>query len=109
MVKIHPLKNLKLYQYALETNRSLQERYSELIETLHESLSVSSSKKQNVQYNLHLASQFSIPTVRSIFHGTESLSYLRPKIWDIVTEALRELSNLSASKKQLKSGKLKIA
>ena len=35
------------------------------------------------------ASQFYVPNVRSTFHGIESLSYLGPKIWDIMIEELR--------------------
>ena len=42
------------------------------------------SSKRSVQYNLRHASEFSVPNVKSTFHGTESLSHLRTKIWDLV-------------------------
>ena len=48
------------------------------------------------------ASEFSVPNVKSIFHGTESLAYLGPKIWDLVPKELKELSSLSAFKKTIK-------
>ena len=38
--------------------------------------------KRSVQYNLSHASELSVPDVKSIFYGRESLSYLGPKIWD---------------------------
>ena len=34
--------------------------------------------KRSVQYNLRHTSEFSVPNVKSTFHGTESLSYLGP-------------------------------
>ena len=33
------------------------------------------------QYNLRHDSLFSRPLVKSVYKGTESLSFLRPKIW----------------------------
>ena len=38
-------------------------------------------------YNLRLNSQFSRPLVRSVFHGTESISYLGPVIWGILPDS----------------------
>ena len=35
-------------------------------------------------YNLRQISQFSRSLVKSLYHGTESISYLGPKIWDIL-------------------------
>ena len=45
--------------------------------------------KQSVQYNLHHTSEFSVPNVKSNFHGTESLSYLGPKMWVLVPKKLK--------------------
>ena len=63
------------------------------------------SSKRSVQYDLHHASEFSVPNAKSIFHGTESLSYLGPKIWDLVPKEIKELSSLSAFKKAIKKWK----
>ena len=35
-------------------------------------------------YNLRQNSQLCRPLAKSVYHGTESLSYLRPKVWDIL-------------------------
>ena len=35
------------------------------------------------------------------YHGTESLSYLGPKIWDILPEKLRNMDNLESFKKEI--------
>ena len=61
--------------------------------------------KRSVQYNLRHASDFSAPNVKSTFHGTESLSYVGSKIWDLVSKELKELSSLSAFKKAIKKWK----
>ena len=45
--------------------------------------------KRNPNYQLRRTSHFSIPPVRSVYNGTESLSFLGPKIWDIVPTELK--------------------
>ena len=61
--------------------------------------------KGSVQDNLRHNSEFSVPNVKSTFHGTEILSYLGPKIWDLVPKELRELSRLSVFQKAIKKWK----
>ena len=46
-----------------------------------------------------------MPNVRSVFHGSESISYLGPKIWDIVPLELKELTSVVAFKKGIKEWK----
>ena len=45
-------------------------------------------------YNLRHVSEFSRPMVKSVYHGTESISYLEPKTWDILLEKLKHIENL---------------
>ena len=56
-------------------------------------------------YNLRLNSQFSRPLARSVFHGTEIISYLSPVIWDIFTDSYKNLPNFSGFKNRIKNGK----
>ena len=56
-------------------------------------------------YNLRLNSQFSRPLVRSVFHGTESISYLGPVIWDILPDSYKNLPNVSVFKNRIKNWK----
>ena len=58
-------------------------------------------------YNLRINSDFAMPKVRSDFHGTESISYLGPKIWDILPLELKELISVAAFKKDIKEWKPK--
>ena len=58
-------------------------------------------------YNSQINSDFAMPNVRSVFHGTESIWYLGPKIWDIVPLELKELTSVAAFKKVIKEWKPK--
>ena len=56
-------------------------------------------------YNLRLDSQFSRPLVRSVFHETQSISYLGPVIWDILLDSYKNLPNFSVFKNRIKKWK----
>ena len=56
-------------------------------------------------YNLRQNSQFSRPRINTVYHGTESISNLGPKIWDLVPSNLKEISDLDKFKKAIKQWK----
>ena len=58
--------------------------------------------KDKPQYNLRYNSLFSRPLVKSVYKGTESLSFLGPKIWDILPDIYKGLPDLNSFKKALK-------
>ena len=62
--------------------------------------------ERSVQYNFRHTSEFSVPNVKSTFHGTKSLLYLGPKILDLIPQELKEPSSLSTFKKPIKKWKL---
>ena len=51
--------------------------------------------KADNSYNLRQVSEFSRPMVKSVYHGTESISYLGPKICDILPEKLKNMDTLA--------------
>ena len=55
-------------------------------------------------YNLRKLSQFYRPKVNSVYKGTKSVTFLGPKIWDLVPNELKDIGNLAAFKKQSKAG-----
>ena len=59
--------------------------------------------KRNRNYQLCHTSHFLVPLYRSVYNGTESLSFLGPKIWDIVPIELKEVKNVSAFKLGIKN------
>ena len=59
--------------------------------------------KAENSYNLRQVSEISRPMVKSVYHGNESISYLRPKIWDILPEKLKNIDNLEHFKKEIET------
>ena len=59
-------------------------------------------------YNLRQNPQFSRPRINTVYNGTESISNLRPKIWDLVPSNLKEINELDKSKKAIKQSNLRI-
>ena len=55
--------------------------------------------------NLSYFSEFSRSMVKSVYHETESISYLGPEIWDILAEKLKNVENLEHFKKEIKTSK----
>ena len=58
--------------------------------------------KDQPQYNLRYNSLFSRPLVKSVYKCTESLSFLGPKIWDILRDTYKNLPDLDSFKVALK-------
>ena len=56
-------------------------------------------------YNLRQNSQFSRPRINIVFHGTESISNLGSKIWDLVPSNLKGVSELDKFGKAIKQWK----
>ena len=56
-------------------------------------------------YNLRQILQFSRFLVKSVYHGTENISYLGPKIWDILPDDYKTIHNLDTFKIKFKKWK----
>ena len=41
------------------------------------------------QYNLRNGTEFDVPKVKTVNHGSESVAYLGPKIWEIITTHIK--------------------
>ena len=50
--------------------------------------------RQADQYNLRNRSQFIIPNVKTLNHGSESLRYLGLKLWQTIPSYLKEIDSL---------------
>ena len=53
-------------------------------------------------YNLRTNSNFSSRQVHSVYHGTESLSFLGPKKWKLVPEYTKQSENLKNFRNKIK-------
>ena len=58
--------------------------------------------KDQSQYNLRYNSLFSRSIVKSVYKGTESLSFLGPKIWNILPDTYKYIPDLNSFKVALK-------
>ena len=58
--------------------------------------------KDQPYYNLRYSSLFFRLLVKSVFKGTESLSFLGPKIWDILPYTYKDMPDLNSFKLALK-------
>ena len=69
-----------------------------------------SNEPRNEQhYDLRKNSQFNIPPIRTVHHGSESISFLGPKLWNILPDRLKNANSIEAFKRQIKkNGSLNI-
>ena len=54
-------------------------------------------------YNLRQNSEFRTPLVNSVYNGTESISFLGPKIWDMVPQNIKEKESIGEFKAAIKT------
>ena len=59
-------------------------------------------QERSVPYNLRSDNNFASRHLNSVYHGTESLSFLGPKIWEQVPPELKALESLDIFKTQIK-------
>ena len=59
-------------------------------------------------HNLRNNAEFTIPVIKSVYHGPESISFLGPKIWNSLPDRLKNVSRLHLFKQEIKNGILKI-
>ena len=60
-------------------------------------------KKNEHQYNLGHNSEFAIPVLYSLYHGTKMVLFLGHKIWNILPESLKKIDGLGTFKTTIKS------
>ena len=53
-------------------------------------------------HNLRSQNTFEIPFRNSVYNGTESISYLGPKVWELVPDNLKRINSLTSFKEQIK-------
>ena len=55
--------------------------------------------------NLRYTSEFPIPAINTVCHGRECVSYLGPKIWELIPPVIRQINTFSGFKKAIKKWK----
>ena len=57
-------------------------------------------QRNEQHHDLRNNSQFTIPPIRTVCYGSESISFLRPKIWKILTVRLKNANGIEAKEKK---------
>ena len=57
---------------------------------------------RQTHYNLRNPHHFAVPSINSLYHGSESRSNLGPRIWNLVPDRLKELNSISSFKNEIK-------
>ena len=57
------------------------------------------------RYNFRSKSDFLVPSVNSVFNGENSIRYFGPKIWNLVPNELRNVSNFGTFKAEIRKWK----
>ena len=87
-------------------HRNLQVLATEMFK-IHEGLSPEILKETFVSktnwYNLRRNNTFEKRQVHCIYHGTELLSFLGPKIWDLLSVELKQSEKLDSFKLKIKN------
>ena len=60
-------------------------------------------QRNEPHYNIRNWSQFSLPAIRTVYCGSESIYFLGPKIWNILPEKINNASSLKVFKTLIKS------
>ena len=60
---------------------------------------------RQTHYNLRNPHHFAITSINSVYHGSESISNLGPRIWNLVSDRLKELNSISSFKHEIKRWK----
>ena len=82
-------------------NRNLQFLATEMYKVknnLSPSIIAELLEQRNENYNLRNNNPFTIPAVRTVRHGSESISFLGPKIWSILPDNIKNAESLNVLK-----------
>ena len=60
-------------------------------------------KKRNVTYNFRKNSTFETRNIKSVYYGSETISFIGPKIWDFLPNNNKDSENLNIFKSNIKS------
>ena len=61
---------------------------------------------RQTHYNLRNCHHFTIPSINSVYHGSDNISTLGPRIWNLVPDRPKELNSISCIKNEIKRFKI---
>ena len=67
------------------------------------------ARKTESHYNLKQCNGFRIPSICTVYHGSESISFLGPKIWNILPDEFKAQISPNSFKKSVRNESHKIS
>ena len=58
-------------------------------------------EKNEISYNFRNNCQFIPKNIRSVYHGSETISYLGSKIWNLVSKNIKDAENVLSFKAKI--------
>ena len=58
-------------------------------------------QRNEQHYDLRKDSQFTIPPIRTVYYGSESISLVGPKIWNILSDSLENANSIETFNMQI--------
>ena len=89
-------------------HRNLQMLATELYKVLHgfaPELMKDIFKKRNVTNNFRKTSTFETRNIKSVYNGSETISFIGPKLWELLPSKIKDPENLNIFKSNIKSWK----
>ena len=109
MTKTHLMKNylLKMAQslYITEMCKLWQPNFTKLNMAFRQNFLLRILLVKQSHYNLRRCSDFRISSIRIVYHGSESISFLEPKIWNIFPGEIKRQTSQYIFKKSVKKWK----
>ena len=53
------------------------------------------ARETESHYNLTRCNDFRIPLILAVYHGSESISFLEPRIWNILPDEIKQQTSLN--------------
>ena len=91
-VSIH---NRKIQELAIEMHKVAYGMSPEIMNEIFQ-------LREKFHDNLRYTPEFIIPPIHSVYHGSQSVSYLGPKIWELIPPVIRQIDTFSGFQKAIK-------
>ena len=109
MTKTHLMKNYlhKMAQslYITEIYKLWRPNFTKLKMDFRQNFLLKFLLVKQSHYNLRRCNDFRITSICTVYHGSESISFLGPKIWNILPDEIKQQTSLNSFKKSVKKWK----
>ena len=109
MTKTHLMRNylLKMAQslYITEIYKLWRPNFTKLKMDFRQNFLLKFLLVKQSHYNLRRCNDFRITSICTVYHGSESISFLGPKIWNILPDEIKQQTSLNSFKKSVKKWK----